>query len=309
MTRTERYVSLGSVVIPFAAFVFAIVLLWQRAVDGVDLAILAVMYVTTAIGVTVGYHRLFTHRSFQAKRPVQYVFAVLGSMAGQGPLAHWVADHRKHHAHTDEEGDPHSPHVHEHGEGVSGVFLGLVHAHFGWLMTDWGMAPHQKYARDIIEDRGLYRIHQWFVPIFIAGLLLPAAAGYAIKGTWAGALTALLWGGLVREFLVHHVTWSINSVCHFWGRRRFDTEDYSTNVAWLALPSFGEAWHHNHHAFPRSAEHGLKRWERAMDPSAWIIRGLEKAGLASGVVRITPERQREREAVATRPSRPSRVAA
>ena len=301
MTRTERYVSIGSVIVPFAAFILAIVLLWQRAVDGTDLAILAVMYVLTAIGITVGYHRLFTHRSFQAKRPVQYGFAILGSMAAQGPLAHWVADHRKHHAHTDEEGDPHSPHVHDHGSGAKGVLLGLVHAHFGWLMTDWGQARHEKYARDIIEDRGMYAIHKWFVAILIAGLLLPAGAGWLLTGTLAGAATALLWGGFVRVFLVHHVTWSINSVCHFWGRRRFDTDDYSTNVAWLALPSFGEAWHHNHHAFPRSAEHGLKRWERAMDPSAWLISGMEKLHLVSGVVRITPERQREREAPKVRP--------
>ena len=292
MTRTERNVSLGSVIIPFAAFVFAIVLLWNKAVDGTDLAIMLTMYVLTALGVTVGYHRLFTHRSFQAKRPLQYVVAILGSMAAQGPLAHWVADHRKHHAHTDEEGDPHSPHVHEHGTGVRGVFLGLVHAHFGWLMTDWGQARHEQYARDIIEDRGLYAIHKWFVAILFAGLLIPAGIGFAIKGTLAGAATALLWGGLVRVFLVHHVTWSINSVCHFFGRRRFDTDDYSTNVFWLALPSFGEAWHHNHHAFPRSAEHGLRWYE--LDPSAWVIRALEKLHLAYGVVRITPERQRER---------------
>jgi stearoyl-CoA desaturase (delta-9 desaturase) len=191
--------------------------------------------------------------------------------------------------------------VHDHGAGAKGVLLGLVHAHFGWLMTDWGQAQHEKYARDIIEDRGLYRIHQWFVPIFLAGLLLPALAVYAIAGSLAAAATVLLWGGFVRVFLVHHVTWSINSVCHFWGRRRFDTDDYSTNVAWLALPSFGEAWHHNHHAFPRSAEHGLKPWERALDPSAWVIRALEKTGLAYGVVRITPERQRERLEVVTQP--------
>jgi stearoyl-CoA desaturase (delta-9 desaturase) len=292
MTRTERYVSLGSVLIPFAAFVLAIVLFWHRAVDAADLGILLVMYVLTALGVTVGYHRLFTHRSFQAVRPLQYVLAILGSMAAQGPLAHWVADHRKHHAHTDEEGDPHSPHVHEHGSGAKGVVLGLVHAHFGWLMTDWGQAEHARYARDIIEDRGLRGIHKSFVAIFLAGLLIPAAAGFALKGTLAGAATALLWGGFVRVFLVHHVTWSINSVCHFFGRRRFDTDDHSTNVFWLALPSFGEAWHHNHHAFPRSAEHGLRWWE--LDPSAWVIRGLEKLGLVYGVVRITPERQRER---------------
>jgi stearoyl-CoA desaturase (delta-9 desaturase) len=307
MTRTERNVSLGSVIIPVAAFGLAIVLLWQRAVDGTDLAILAVMYVLTAFGVTIGYHRLFTHRSFQAKRPVQYVFAVLGSMAAQGPLAHWVADHRKHHAHTDEEGDPHSPHVHDHGEGAKGVLLGLIHAHFGWLMTDWGQARHEQYARDIIEDRGLKMVHNLFVPIFLLGLLIPAGAGWLIKGTFAGAVTGLLWGGFVRVFLVPHVTWSINSVCHFFGTRRFDTDDYSTNVAWLALPSFGEAWHHNHHAFPRSAEHGLKRWERAMDPSAWVIRGLEKLHLASGVVRITPERQSQK--LAAPPAERTRVAA
>ena len=294
MTRTERYVSLFSVVIPFAAFLLAIVLLWQRAVDGTDLAILAVMYVLTAFGVTVGYHRLFTHRSFQAKRPVQYAFAVLGSMAGQGPLAHWVADHRKHHAHTDEEGDPHSPHVHDHGEGAKGVLLGLIHAHFGWLMTDWGQARHEQYARDIVDDPGMYRIHHLFVPIMLTGLAIPAGAGWLISGSLAGAATGLLWGGFVRVFFLHHVTWSINSVCHFFGRRRFDTDDHSTNVAWLALPSFGEAWHHNHHAFPRSAEHGLKRWELMLDPSAWVIRGLERLHLASGVVRITPERQREK---------------
>ena len=292
MTRTERNVSLGSVIIPFAAFVFAIVLLWNKAVDGTDLAIMLTMYVLTALGVTVGYHRLFTHRSFQAKRPLQYVVAILGSMAAQGPLAHWVADHRKHHAHTDEEGDPHSPHVHEHGTGVRGVFLGLVHAHFGWLMTDWGQARHEQYARDIIEDRGLYAIHKWFVAILFAGLLIPAGIGFAIKGTLAGAATALLWGGLVRVFLVHHVTWSINSVCHFFGRRRFDTDDYSTNVFWLALPSFGEAWHHNHHAFPRSAAHGLRWWE--VDISAALIGLMERCGLAWNVVRISPERQAEK---------------
>src|SRR3954454_9176421 len=292
MTRTERYVSLGSVVIPFAAVVLAIVLLWQRAVDGTDLALLAVMYVLTAMGVTVGYHRLFTHRSFHAKRPVQYAFAVLGTMAAQGPLAHWVADHRKHHAHTDEDGDPHSPHVHEHGKGVKGVFLGLVHAHFGWLMTDWGQAEHGRYARDIIEDRGLYRIHKLFVPIFLIGLLIPAAAGYALKGTLAGAATALLWGGFVRVFLVHHVTWSINSICHFFGTRRFETDDHSTNVFWLSLLSFGESWHHNHHAFPRSAEHGLRWYE--LDPTAWLIRGMRRARLAWNVVEITPERQQQK---------------
>ena len=162
MTRLERNVSFASIVIPALAFVLAIVLLWNTAVNAADLAILAVMYVLTGIGITVGYHRLFTHRSFIAARPVQYILAVLGSMAAQGPLMYWVADHRKHHAYTDEDGDPHSPHVHDHGDGVRGVFLGLVHAHFGWLMSDWGCAEHNRYAGDIVDDRGLSLVSNLF---------------------------------------------------------------------------------------------------------------------------------------------------
>ncbi len=292
MTRLERNVSLASIVIPAFAFVLAVVLLWNRAVNAGDLAILAVMYLASGVGVTVGYHRLFTHRSFNAVRPVQYALAVLGSMAAQGPLIYWVADHRKHHAYTDEEGDPHSPHVHDHGGGARGVILGLLHAHFGWLMSDWGCAEHSRYARDLVEDRALSRVSNLFVLWLAAGLAIPALAGYLITGTLAGAALGLLWGGLVRIFLLDHVTWSINSVCHYHGRRRFDVEDHSTNVFWLALPSLGEAWHHNHHAFPRSATHGLSRWE--LDPSSWVIRGLETLGLADNVVRITPERQAEK---------------
>jgi stearoyl-CoA desaturase (delta-9 desaturase) len=292
MTRLERNVSLASIVIPALAFVLAIVLLWNRAINASYLAMLALMYVATAIGVTVGYHRLFTHRSFAAARPVQYALAIFGSMAGQGPLVYWVADHRKHHAYTDVRGDPHSPHVHDHGSGARGVVLGLVHAHFGWLMTDWGCAEHSRYARDLVEDRGLSLVSDLFALWMVLGLLVPTLAGYLLSGTLAGAALGLLWGGFVRVFLLDHVTWSINSVCHYHGRRRFDTDDESTNVFWLALPSLGEAWHHNHHAFPRSATHGLGRWE--LDPSAWVIGVLEKLGLASNVVRITPERQAEK---------------
>jgi stearoyl-CoA desaturase (delta-9 desaturase) len=292
MPRAERYVNLAAVIAPAFAFAGAIALLWNRAVNLTDLVILAVMYLLTALGVTVGYHRLFTHRSFEAAVPLQYVLAVLGSMAAQGPLAHWVADHRKHHAHTDREGDPHSPHVHDHGTGTRAVFLGLAHAHFGWLLNTYGRADHGRYARDIVEHPGLYRIHKRFEWIVLVGLLVPALAGYLLSGTLLGAATGLLWGGLVRIFLLHHVTWSINSVCHYFGRRRFDVEDCSTNVFWLALPSLGEAWHHNHHAFPRSAEHGLRWWE--LDPSAWVIRALELLGLARRVVRIAPARQAER---------------
>lgn len=291
MTRIEKAVNLGAVVVPFVAAVGAVVLLWNSWVSAADLGIAAAMYLLTAVGITVGFHRLLTHRSFQTAKPLEYLFAVLGSMAVQGPVISWVADHRKHHAHSDEEGDPHSPHV-GHGDGVRGVLAGLWHAHTGWLMSTQGRADWKRYAPDLYEDRGMRTISRRFVPILLAGLALPALAGYLVSGTVAGAATGLLWGGLVRIFYVHHITWSVNSVCHFLGSRRFDTDDRSTNVFWLALPSLGESWHHNHHAFPRSAVHGLRRWE--LDPSALIIATLEKIGLAHNVVRISPERQAER---------------
>ena len=186
-------------------------------------------------------------------------------MAVQGSVIAWVADHRKHHAHTDVEGDPHSPHV-GHGDGLGGVLGGLWHAHTGWLLSEQGRADWKRYAPDLYEDQGMRRINRHFVPLVVLGLAIPTLAGYLLTGTLLGAATGLLWGGLVRVFFVHHVTWSVNSVCHFLGSRRFEVEDQSTNVFWLALPSLGESWHHNHHAFPRSAVHGLRRWE--LDPSA-----------------------------------------
>ncbi len=292
MTRTEKAVNLGAVVVPFLATILAIVLLWNSVVSATDLVIAAVMYLVTAVGITVGFHRLLTHRSFQTAKPLEYTFAVLGSMAVQGPTIAWVADHRKHHAHTDEEGDPHSPHVAPDGSGVRNVFTGLWHAHTGWLMSTQGRADWKKYAPDLYEDRGMRLISRHFPLLVLLTLAVPALAGFLITGTALGALTGLLWGGLVRIFFVHHVTWSVNSVCHFLGTRRFETDDRSTNVFWLALPSLGESWHHNHHAFPRSAFHGLKRWEP--DPSGLIIAALEKVGLAHNVVRISPERQAER---------------
>ncbi|HET9152546.1 MAG TPA: fatty acid desaturase [Solirubrobacterales bacterium] len=291
MTRTEKIVNLAAVVVPFLATIVAVALLWNSFVTPADLAIAAAMYLLTAIGITVGFHRLLTHRSFQTAKPVEYLFAILGSMAVQGPVIAWVADHRKHHAHTDEEGDPHSPHV-GHDGGVRGVLAGLWHAHAGWLMSTQGRADWKRYAADLYEDQGMRRISRRFGSLVLASLALPALAGFLITGTLLGALTGFLWGGLVRIFFVHHVTWSVNSVCHFLGSRRFDTDDHSTNVFWLALPSLGESWHHNHHAFPRSAVHGLKRWEP--DPSGMIISAMEKLGLARNVVRISPERQAER---------------
>jgi stearoyl-CoA desaturase (Delta-9 desaturase) len=293
MTKTEKAVNFGAVVIPFLATIAAIGLLWNSLVGPADLALAAAMYLLTAIGTTVGFHRLLTHRSFQTSKLLEYLFAVLGSMAVQGPVIAWVADHRKHHAHTDEEGDPHSPHV-GHGGDARGVLAGLWHAHTGWLFSTQGRADWKRYAPDLYEDRGMRTISRHFALLVVTSLAIPALAGYAISGTLAGAATGLLWGGLVRVFFVHHVTWSVNSVCHFLGSRRFDTDDHSTNVFWLALPSLGESWHHNHHAFPRSATHGLRRWE--VDPSGFIIGAMEKLGLARNVVRISVERQSERAA-------------
>lgn len=293
MSKVEKVANLGAVLVPFLATLTAVALLWNSLVNVTDLVIAAVMYLATAAGITVGFHRLLTHRSFQTSKPLEYSFAVLGSMAVQGPVISWVADHRKHHAHTDSEGDPHSPHLGHHS-GLRGVAAGLWHAHAGWLMSTQGRADWKRYAADLNEDHGMRLIARQFVPLVLLTLLLPALAGYLASGTLAGAATGLLWGGLVRIFFVHHVTWSVNSICHYFGTRRFATEDRSTNVFWLALPSLGESWHHNHHAFPRSAVHGLRRWE--IDPSALIIAALERVGLAWNVVRISPERQAQRTA-------------
>ena len=279
------------VFVPLGAFVAALVLLWQRFVGPLDLAVMTAMYVATGLGVTVGFHRLLTHRSFQTVGWIRAVFAVLGSMSVQGPVIHWVSDHRKHHAFTDEEGDPHSPHVGA-GRGLRRALAGLWHAHVGWLFSAAGRAEPQRYARDLVADplmRGISRLFPGWVAL---GLAIPFAIGYAATGSLRGGLIGLLWGGLVRIFLLHHVTFAINSVCHFFGRRRFATDDESRNVFWLAVPSFGEAWHHNHHAFPTSAFHGLRR--REIDPGGLVIRGLERLGLAWDVVRPSPERQAEK---------------
>ncbi len=293
MSRLERSVNIAAVVLPFVATIAAGIVLWHHFLGARDLAILAVMYVASAGGVTVGFHRLLTHRAFQTRPWLRYTLAVLGSLSVQGPVIDWVADHRKHHAFTDEEGDPHSPHAGA-GSGLRGMAGGLWHAHVGWLFRTHGQTSFRRFAPDLLEDSTMRSINRSFPLIALASLLVPFLAGLALSGgsLVAGGLSALLWGGLVRIFLVHHVTWSINSICHFFGRRRFATDDHSTNVFWLALPSLGEAWHHNHHAFPRSAVHGLRWYE--LDPSGWLILALERLGLAWDVVRVSPERARTR---------------
>jgi stearoyl-CoA desaturase (delta-9 desaturase) len=292
VTRLERNVNIVAVVIPFLGVIVAGVLLWSRFLDARDLAIFALMYVLSAVGVTVGFHRLLTHRAFQTRPWLRYTLAILGSMSLQGPVIDWVADHRKHHTFTDEEGDPHSPHA-GHGAGLVGMVRGLWHAHTGWLFETHGQASSRRFAGDLVEDPTMRRINRSFPLIALGSLLLPFALGLALGGgVLVAGLSALLWGGLVRIFLVHHITWSINSICHFFGSRRFATDDESTNVFWLALPSLAEAWHHNHHAFPRSAFHGLRWYE--LDPSGWLILALARIGLAWDVVRVTPERAQAR---------------
>jgi stearoyl-CoA desaturase (delta-9 desaturase) len=293
MTRLHRNINIAAVFLPIVALFVAIVVFWGHGVSWLDLALLVFMYVITGLGITVGYHRMLTHRAFQTSKPVEYTFAILGSMALQGPVISWVADHRKHHAHTDQEGDPHSPHAGFAGGGIRNAIRGLFHAHVGWLWVNEGRAGARKYAPDLLEDPGMRRISRGFPWLALATFAIPAILGGLITMSWTGALTGLLWGGFVRVFLLHHVTWSINSICHFLGSRPFEIDDHSGNVFWLAIPSFGEAWHHNHHAFPRSAVHGM-RGRRQIDISAGVITLMEKCGLVWNVVRITPERQAQK---------------
>ena len=269
--------------------------LWGDWLGMSDLIVFGIMYAITGLGITVGFHRLFTHRSFKTNRAVRGALAASGSMAIEGPIISWVADHRKHHAFSDREGDPHSPHV-DHGHGLRGALRGLLHAHVGWLFIHTQRGLKTRYAPDLIADPIVNFISRTFPVWVLAGLAVPFILGWMIGGTVAAGLTGLLWGGAVRMLVLHHSTYSINSLCHFFGKRRFDTGDESRNLAWLSLFTFGEAWHNNHHAFPTSFEHGMRRWQ--FDPSRYVIRGLEKMGLVWDVVRINPERQ-ARKAVQT----------
>jgi len=277
--------------LPMVALGIAVWQSWAGLLHWADLGVFAIMYVLTGLGVTVGFHRLLTHRSFKTGRVVRGGLAILGSAAVEGPVISWVADHRKHHAFSDRPGDPHSPHV-DHGVGLGGVLRGLLHAHVGWLFRHDQRGARDRYAPDLVRDPVIAFVHRLFFVWALGGLVLAFALGALIGGSLHSALTALLWGGGVRLFVLHHVTYSINSICHVFGRRRFATSDESRNVRWLSLLSFGESWHNNHHAFPTSARHGLGRWE--LDPSALVIRALAGCGLAWDVVSVSPERQQSR---------------
>ncbi len=263
-------------------------LLWDRVLGWNDVFVFGLLYILTGFGVTVGFHRLFTHRAFKTTRPIRLALAILGSAAIEGPVISWVANHRKHHAFSDREGDPHSPHV-DHGHGWRGALRGLLHAHVGWLFIHTHRGRRSRYAPDLLADPLVSWVDRTFLVWAIGGLAAAFLLGWLFGGTLRDGFTGLLWGGAVRILVLHHVTYSINSLCHFFGRKRFDTDDQSRNLAWLAAPSLGEAWHNNHHAFPTSAAHGMS-W-RELDPSALLILALERAGLAWDVVRVSPDRQ------------------
>jgi stearoyl-CoA desaturase (Delta-9 desaturase) len=261
----QKALVLTIVLAPFLATAFGIVQLWERAVSWRDLALLAVLYIPISLGVTAGFHRMLTHRSFKAHPAARFVILVLGSMAVEGAAIGWAANHLKHHALSDQPGDPHSP------------VDGLVHAHLGWLFN-LDQADPTIYCRSLLRDRVVVFVDRTFPLWVVLSLVIP----FAIGG-WTG----LLWGGLVRMFFVHHVTWSVNSVCHTFGRRTFATTDRSRNQWTVGLLGMGEGWHNNHHAFPRSAVHGLDRWQ--LDVSALVIAALERLRLATDVQRIAPE--------------------
>jgi stearoyl-CoA desaturase (Delta-9 desaturase) len=278
--KLDRAVTGLITVLPFVGLFIAGWQLWNWWLHWYDLVAFLVVYVPTGLGITVGFHRLFTHRSFKTGPVTRGVLAALGSAAIEGPIISWVADHRKHHAFSDEEGDPHSPHVDHDG------LRGLFHAHMGWLFVHDQRALKTRYAPDLLADPIVSFVNRTFLVWVLAGFVVPFTVGFVLGGTLVAALTSLLWGGLIRMFFLHHVTYSINSLCHVFGRRDFETGDESRNLAWLAIPSFGESWHNNHHAFPTSSVHGLKWWQ--VDLSSMVIRTMEKLGLAWDVVRFSP---------------------
>jgi stearoyl-CoA desaturase (delta-9 desaturase) len=295
MPLVDRVASAVVTAVPPIMVVIAMWLGWMgNLLQWQDLLILALSYMVIGTGITVGFHRLLTHRSFKCHRVVRAGFAALGSAAAEGPVIDWVATHRKHHQFSDVDGDPHSPHV-GHGTGWRGALSGLLHAHVGWVFRDMEVADERRYAKDLLADPLIRFVDRTFVLWVVAGLAAAFGLGVLLTGTVRGGLVALLWGGAARIFFMHHATFSINSLCHFFGRHDYDTGDESRNLAWLAIPTWGEAWHNNHHAFPTSYRHGLKRWQ--IDPSAAIIRLMEMTGLAWDVVRVDATR-RERKAMA-----------
>jgi stearoyl-CoA desaturase (Delta-9 desaturase) len=278
--RARVGVTAAFVILPFAGLAAAIWLAWGHGLGLTDVVLAAIGYLITGLGVTVGFHRLLTHRSFTAARPLRTALAIAGSMSFQGDVIGWVAIHRRHHAFTDQPGDPHSPY--RYGTSAGGQLRGLLHAHVGWLLRD-DPTPPTRYAPDMLADRSMRTVSKAFPLLCAASLVLPAGAGWLIGGTWRAALAGLLWGGLVRIALLQHVTWSVNSLCHMIGDRPFTTRrhDRATNLWPLALLSFGESWHNGHHSEPSCARHGAGPHQ--IDISAGVIGVFERLGWATAV--------------------------
>ncbi|MFI0424195.1 acyl-CoA desaturase [Spongiactinospora sp. 9N601] len=284
-TRSE-IITFGVVVAaPLIAIAAAVPFAWGWGLSWVDIVIAFVFYVVTGLGVTVGLHRYFTHGSFKAKRPLKIALGIAGSLSLEMSVLDWVATHRKHHKFSDKEGDPHSPW--RFGTGFKAMSKGLMYAHMGWLFEPT-RANREKYAPDLYKDPDVRKMHSWFPVMAISSLVLPAIIGGLVTWSWWGAATAFFWGTVVRIGLLHHVTWSINSICHVFGEEDFQVRDKSRNVWWLALPSFGESWHNLHHSDPTCARHGALKGQ--IDLSAGVIRLLEKAGWAYDVRWPDPER-------------------
>jgi stearoyl-CoA desaturase (delta-9 desaturase) len=277
-TVTEQALVVAFMVVPLLALAAAVPLAWGWGLSWLDVVLAVFFYYLTGLGVTVGFHRHFTHGSFKAKRPLRIALAVIGSTAFQGGVIGWVADHRRHHAFSDKEGDPHSPWL--FGTGPAAMIRGFWHSHMGWILGR-DRTNARRFAPDLLADRDIVAVDRLFLPLTLASLLVPALIGGLVSGTWWGALTALFWAGLVRVAVLHHVTWSINSICHMFGDRPFAARDRSANVWWLAVLSFGESWHNLHHADPTCARHGVKRGQ--VDISARIIWIFERLGWAHSV--------------------------
>ncbi|HEX8629465.1 MAG TPA: acyl-CoA desaturase [Catenuloplanes sp.] len=275
------------VAIPFLALFAAVPLAWGGWLGWTDIIIAVVFYNLTGLGITVGFHRYFTHGSFKAKRWLRVSLAVAGSLAVQGEIIQWVADHRRHHAYSDLEGDPHSPW--RFGTGFWALTKGLFHAHLGWMFTR-ELSNRARFAPDLVADKDIARIDKLFGVFVATSLLAPAVVGGLVTWSWHGALTAFFWAGILRVGLLHHVTWSINSICHVYGERPFEMRqgDKAANFWPLALISFGESWHNLHHADPTSARHGVLRGQ--IDSSARVIWLFEKMGAAWDVRWPKPER-------------------
>jgi stearoyl-CoA desaturase (delta-9 desaturase) len=270
-----QLVVLGVILVPLLGLAAALSFLWGWGFCWTDLGLLLGMYLLTALGVTVGFHRLITHRSFETYEWVRFFLAAVGAMAVQGSMIQWVALHRRHHQHSDTPDDPHTPH--HSGRGVLGVLRGAWHAHIGWLF-DAVPADLDEYVKDLQKSRTL-RVADALWPVWIVlGLVIPGLIEGLVKGNWLGVWTGLIWGGLVRMLLVHHVTWSVNSACHLWGSQPYTSADESRNNVVFGILALGEGWHNAHHAFPTSARHGLRWWQ--IDLSYYLIRLMSWLGLA-----------------------------